>query len=403
MQIYNGELYWPTTYTREEHTNPAIASFYDVVIVGGGMSGMLTAHALVGEGLKVALLDKRKPGEGSSAANTGILQYCNDIMLYELIKQIGEQDAVRFYQICYEAIQELAEIVRLLPDQADFIKRPSVYFASKKRDMKKLQKEYEVLKQHGFPCEILAEEEVWTKFGVKKAGAIITYEDAEVNPYKFVVGLSERLKQQGLHIFENTTLNIIEEKKDDFTLHTIEGIIKTKRLVYTTGYEKVPFGKIKGANIRRTYAIVTNEIPDLQPWFERALLWETARPYFYLRTTVDNRIIVGGLDEGKAKPPKNPKKLDKKAEQLLNVLKNMLPQYDLEAEFIYGASFGESKDNLPFIGEHPHHRGHYYMLGYGGNGTVYSLIGSRIVADLIMERPNDDVHIVTTHRKYGVK
>lgn len=403
MEIHNGLLYWSTTYERQPHTNGDIAPYYDVVIVGGGMSGTLTAKALLDEGLKVALVDKRQPGEGSTAANTGLLQFSNDIMLYELMKQIGESEAVRFYELCLQALDEIEQIAENLQDKADFIRRPSIYYASTKKEVKKLQKEFEALSTNGFPCIYWDKQDVIDQAGFEKEAAIVTYKDAEINPYKFVVQLIEQLKERGLHVFEKTMVNIIERHGDLFHLHTIEGVFKTKKIVYTTGYEKLPYGKMKGADINRSYVIVSNQIENFEPWYEQALLWETARPYLYVRTTVDRRVIVGGRDEGKKKAPKKLEKIEKEAQHLLEGLKELFPWLDVEIEYLYGALFGESLDNLPFVGEHPDEPGHYYLLGFGGNGTVYSMLGSKILADLIMNRPNGDSALVTIDRKYGLK
>lgn len=66
--------------------------------------------------------------------------------------------------------------------------------------------------------------------------------------------------------------------------------------------------------------------------------------------------------------------------------------------YVWGAVFGESIDNLPFIGRHPAHNRLYYLLGYGGNGTVYSMLGSYIIRDLILKRPNSNKDIVKLDR-----
>lgn len=402
MDIINGQLFWPTTYRKQPHTNPEISPFYDVIIVGGGISGVLTAKALIDEGLKVAILDQESPGEASTAANTGLLQYSNDIMLHELIEKIGKKDAVRFYKLCSKAVDKLEELSQTMKNKADFIRRPSVYYASKKRHKKKIQKEFETLLKFGFPVDYWGSFVLKKKMGFDKHAALVTYQDAEFNPYKFVHELLAQLKEQGLDVFEQTPVHVIEDEKDEITIHTIAGIFHTQKIIYTTGYEEVPFGKVKGANINRSYVLVTNPIPNFEGWFEKALIWETARPYLYLRTTVDNRIIIGGLDEKKAKAP-NKKRIERHAKKLLEELQALFPEYEVTADYLYGASFGTSKDDLPLIGEHPERPNHFYLLGFGGNGTVYSMLGSKILADLVMGRENDDARLVTPAREDGVK
>ena len=401
MEIINGRLFWPTTYIKQLHTNPEISPFYDAVIVGGGISGVLTAKALMDEGLKVAILDKEAPGEGSTAANTGLLQYSNDIMLHELIEKMGKKDAVRFYKLCSKAVDELEELSQTMQDRADFIRRASIYYASKKKHKKQLQKEFETLLTAGFPVDYWNSLVIKKKIGFNKSAALITHQDAEFNPYKFVQELLRQLKEQGLHVFEQTPVHVIEDEKEGMSIHTIAGIFRTQNIIYTTGYHELPFGKVKGTNINRSYVLVTNPIPNFEGWYEKALIWETARPYLYLRTTIDNRIVIGGLDDRKAKAPSE-KKIQKHAKKLLEELQGLFPQYEVTAEYLYGASFGDSKDALPFIGEHPERPNHFYLLGLGGNGTVYSMLGSKILADLVMRRENDDARLVTLDREKGI-
>ncbi|MFJ7928580.1 hypothetical protein [Peribacillus sp. NPDC096448] len=49
------------------------------------------------------------------------------------------------------------------------------------------------------------------------------------------------------------------------------------------------------------------------------------------------------------------------------------------ADYYWGAFFGETHDGLLTIGMYPNHPNCYFLLGYGGNGTVYSVILSQII------------------------
>lgn len=404
MDIHNGSVYWPSTLpNKETRQAPDKLEKYDVIIVGGGMSGSLTALAFVEAGLKVAVFDKRQMATGSTMANTGLLQYSNDIMLHELIEQIGEKEAVRFYQICYEAVSQLKMVAKRLPSSADFIMRPSICYASSKNDVPKLKKEYATLKEHGFPCDYWEQDELSNHMAFSKAGALVTYDDAEVNPYKFVNGVLDIVEEKGGHLFEFVEVQDVFTIDDQISVRTSDGEFSSSNIIYTTGYETVPVGNRIGADINRSYAMVTKPVDDFASWHEQALIWETARPYLYVRTTAENRIIIGGLDEEIAEAPQSLKLIGKRGETLLKKLKDLFPHYELEMEYVYGATFGEPIDNLPFIGQHPTKEKHYYLLGYGGNGTVYSMLGSHILRDLIMNGHHPDAHLVELDRKYGVK
>lgn len=249
MHIHEGSLYWPTTVTKRFKVLPVEKSdCYDAIIVGGGMSGTLTAYTLAKEGLKVAIIDKRPFGTGSTAANTGLLQFSNDIMLHELAQQIGEANAIRFYKLCYQAIEQLEEIAITLQDRADFIRRPSIYYASSQEDVSRLQKEYEALSSNGFPCEFWTAKEIINHMPFQKPGAIVTQNDAEINPYKFVLGLLEKLQEEGVHLLEG--IEVLDTPQDEETgsllfIHRKRNYVRKRlfiRLVmnhYHSGSDKV--------------------------------------------------------------------------------------------------------------------------------------------------------------------
>ena len=404
MNIHSGTLYWPTTTARyTPEPVPQMLDYYDVVIVGAGMSGSLAALALIEAGLTVAVLDKREMGSGSTSANTGLLQYSNDIMLHELIDQIGEKEAVQFYKLCYKAIDDIEEIIIRLGIEADFKRRPSVCFASDENDVEKIIAEYTTLQKHGLPCDYFGPNEMADKLPFTKPGALLTYNDAEINPLKFVHGLLHNLAKKGTHLFPFVEVKDVYETNKRLEIRTSNQTFYANKILFTTGYETVPVGKRIGADINRSYVMVSKPINEWKDWYKQALIWETKRPYLYIRSTADNRMIIGGLDDDKPEAPCSDEIIQERAMNLLQEAKKLFPSYDMEMEYAYAASFGESIDNLPFIGEHPTKNNHYYLLGYGGNGTVYSMLGAEILKDLITGKHNENAEIVQLERKYGVK
>lgn len=399
MDLHKGSLYWPTTFQaphRKKSTKKA--DCYDAVIVGGGMSGALTALTLLDRGLQIAILDKRRFASGSTSANTGLLQYSNDIMLHELIEQIGLIDAVDFYRSCLKAMEQLKKVAKRLPFDPHFICRESIYYASDEDDAERLKKEYHTLTKYGFPCTYWERETLMKNAGIDRPCAIVTFGDAEVNPYVFAVGILELAKSIGAHLFEFTEMLDVKESGESLTISTTDGEMHAKNIIFTTGYESLPIGKRIGADINRSYVIVTEPLKDLPAWYKDALVWETKRPYLYMRTTADRRIIIGGLDENSGEMEITDDLISKRGNELRQNFNKVFPLLDINIDYAYCATFGESIDNLPFIGEHPHKKKHFYLLGYGGNGTVYSMLGAEILADKLSGTEHPASHIVQLTR-----
>lgn len=400
MDLHKGSLYWPTTYQASIRKKPIIKAehHYDAVIVGGGMSGALTALSLLDRGLQIAVLDKRRFATGSTSANTGLLQYSNDIMLHELIEQIGLIDAVDFYRNCLEAMKQLKRVADRLPVDPHFICRKSIYYASDRDDGRRIEKEYHTLTKYGFPCTYWDRQTLLKNAGIDRPCAIVTFGDAEVNPYVFANGIFDLAEAMGADLFEFTEMLDTKESNGSLAITTSNGEIRTQNIIFTTGYETLPVGKRRGADINRSYVIVTEPLTKQPAWYENALIWETKRPYLYMRTTVDRRIIIGGLDENSSETEITDELLRKRGNELQCAFNEVFPHLDIQIDYTYCATFGESIDNLPFIGEHPTKKNHFYLLGYGGNGTVYSMLGAEILADQLCGIEHPASHIVQLSR-----
>ncbi|AYV74092.1 FAD-binding oxidoreductase [Niallia circulans] len=400
MSLYHGSLYWPTT-VQERPVYPKLNNHVtcDVLIIGAGMSGALLTYMLAKESLQVILVDKGSVGNGSSAANTGLLQYSNDKMLHSFAESIGEEDAVRFYKLCFNGMEELKSIASSLHEDVQFVNRQSLYYASTDADVLSLRKEYEMLQKYKFPVEFLEKDMIYKVYGFNKHAAIKTSGDAEVNPERFVISLiKEAAQKSNVQVFENTEVSKPQNKDGCWLFNNGDSSIQAKHVVYATGYDLDNFAIDIPTKINRTFAIVTNPVSSFPHWEDRCLIWETKRPYFYMRTTPNGRIIAGGLDEEAREAPRDEQILQLYADRLLVRIKEHFPHLQLKADYVYGATFGESKDGIPFIGEHPQHKNLYYCLGFGGNGTVYSAFGSNILKDLIIKGKHPDADLVQLDR-----
>jgi len=403
LTLHYGSLYWPST----RPNPPAYPSLEGTarcraLIVGGGMAGIMCGHVLARSGISAAVIERDRIASGSTSANTGLLQYSNDMMLSELAAQIGEADAAAFYRECKAAVQQLGLTAGLLARDVGYKPRTSLYLASSEADVPKLRREYEMLDKHGFGVEWWDAERIQSEFPFRKPAGIVTRGDGEINPYLFVVSLAEDAAAHGLAIYERTPLLSISGQKGRFIAKTPSGTIESEFVVRAIGYtpEAASHPWIN-ARLNRSYVIVTKPLPSLADWRDRWLLWETARPYLYLRTTNDGRIMAGGLDEPHSQPVTTGEELNRRSQRLLSEVRKLFPAWGQELQLAYGwcGTFGESADGLPWLGEDPLRPGCYYALGYGGNGTVYSAIASRLIRDLILGEEHPAARIVRLDRR----
>lgn len=381
IDMHNGNLYWPHTYVKEDY-NDSLEAKYDVVIIGGGMSGALCAYRFSKAGYRTLIVEQHEIGSGSSAANTGLMQYMSDKLLHECVEDFGVLEAYHFYKASKEGLQDIGEISKLLHPDVNFIQRDSLFYASKKKHRQTIIDEYNALKRYGFPAEYVTDEQLKTEYGINKYNALITHEDAEINPYIFVNELVKYAHTHyNLHCVEHCELTSYKAYDDIVECELTDKKVLAQHLIMTTGYAK---NEITKKYIRReafvaSYAVVTKPT-DI--WKDKVMIWESARPYLYIRHVPGNRVLIGGLDESTEKIPSK-RHINERGKQLMKAFNKLFPNIEVEMDYAYGARFGETKDGKPFIGKLKDNAEVYGLYGYGGNGTVYSSFGSKLLLDMV--------------------
>lgn len=370
----------------------------EVVIIGAGISGALVRYYLVNAGIKCVTVDSRTIGLGSSCASTSLLQYEIDTPLCELKELVGLKNAEKSYQLCNYAIEELGKICKELNyDEFEFKK--SFYYAAYKKDIPFLKREFEARKKAGFDVSYLDEKQIKSQFGITSAGAILSNHGAQTNAYGLSNCLLKYKNNKGFEIFDRTKITSIKHEKNGVTLKTEDGFsLKAKKLIYATGYEVVHFIDKDIVDLKATYAVISEQYEKENFWKEDVLMWNTANPYLYLRTTPDGRILIGGRDEDFYNPKKREKLLAKKTKQLVEDFNKLFPDIEFKPEFSWTGTFGATKDGLPYIGEYKKLPNSYFALGFGGNGITFSLIAAEIIRDLLLGKKNENAAIFAFDR-----
>ena len=367
----------------------------DVVVLGGGITGALITYVLTKAGVDVVVLDKRDIASGSTSASTAMLQYEIDKELQELTTMVGQADAVRSYRLGLEALEALEEIVGVVGATHLFQRVASIYATRYKRHRRRLQTEFAARQAAGFNVRYAEPAELKACYGLQAQGAIISAEGAVTDAYALAHTLFAHCKNLGARILDRTEATKIVPTATGITVQTNRNAsIQAAKVVFATGYETQHYLKQKMATLHSTFALVSEPTPIAIAIKDAYLLWETARPYFYLRATADNRLILGGGDEPFRNPQKRDRLIAKKSKQLLKLFTLFYPDFPQpEIAFAWAGTFGETKDGLAYIGESPELPNSYFALGYGGNGITYSMIAARIILDLYMGKANPDAHL----------
>jgi glycine/D-amino acid oxidase-like deaminating enzyme len=386
MELHSGLPYWIVKNELFNHFNPLKTNIQTkVAIIGSGITGSLVAHELCKQNIACVIIDKRSIGLGSSAASTSQLQYEIDEPLTNLIELVGEDHAVRAYKDCLNSITDIREVLKETKTDGSYKQIPTFLLASNQRGVRLLEKEYEVRKKNDLPIQFLNKQQLAKKLGVDNEAALYNDSSAQIDCYQCATGiLNHYLKNKKLEIYSHTLIENYRKQKDGYILTTTEGYTVTcEYVVVAAGFEAGDFLPQKVMTLLSTYAIISQPVDPKLLWHKRALIWETKDPYIYMRTTDDNRIIVGGEDIPYSSPDIRDDKLRIKSKALERKFKKMFPEIPFVTEMSWCGTFSATADGLPFIGAWPRHPRMLFTLGYGGNGITFSMIGAQVISNIV--------------------
>jgi glycine/D-amino acid oxidase-like deaminating enzyme len=371
----------------------------DVVVIGAGVSGALIAFLLVEAGFDVVVAEGREVAGGSTSANTALLLYESDLPLHRLAERMGERNAVEVYRLCRDALAAFARIVSRLDESCGFAPRPSLYLASRDDDVPALRCEHDMRRRHGFAVDFLERADVESRYAFSSPAALLSHDGAELDPVCFSRELLAQAARRGARVHERTRITELRPSDGGVELTTEAGCrIRARRAVLAAGYESERFLGRRLAEDNSTYALATEPVGELGGWPDRALIWETARPYLYLRMTADNRILIGGLDEKNVSAARRDALLEGKCRLLVERLRGMFPGLEPQVANAWCGAFLNTSDSLPYIGPHPAVPGLHLALCYGGNGTTFSLVAAELLRDAMLGRERPEAKLFAMGR-----
>lgn len=220
----------------------------DVVVVGGGMTGITTAFLLSKEGQKVAIIEADKILHGTTAHTTAKVTAQHDLIYDELIQHMGKEKAQLYYNANTEALNFIHKMIKDKEIECDFSEQDAYIFTNSEQYVSKLQTEFEAYQTLGINGDLLEKLPI-ENLPVK--AALVMKNQAQFHPLKYLYHLTDDYIQHGGVIYENTVAVDIEEG-DRPTVITREGNkIKANYIVIASHF---PFYGIRGLYFSRMYA-----------------------------------------------------------------------------------------------------------------------------------------------------
>lgn len=370
----------------------------DVVVVGGGITGALIAHELIDHDISVVVLESRDIGCGSTCASTALLQYEIDTHLTDLKDWYGDV-ADDLYRSGVAACDRLKSLADGFSVDVGFRQCPSCYFASDSSEQESLRTEFELRRRIGLPVEFWDQSRLRDRFDFEAPAAIWSRDAAQIDPYRLTHALLSRIQQRHGRVFDRSPVQDVQPRTHGTTFKTREGSVTARYGVVAAGYEGQAFLPRPVATLKSTFAFVSEPLAEFPGWYERCLIWEMSRPYLYLRTTDDDRLLAGGEDLPFKNETIRDSMLASRTAQIEQRVRQMFPRIPFAIDYAWAGTFGETPDGLPFIGAHNERPGLLFALCYGGNGITFSVLASEIIRDHVLGRTHPLAYAVSFDRR----
>lgn len=352
----------------------------DVCIVGGGIAGLTTAYMLMKEGKSVCVLESFEIGSGQTGRTTAHFSNALDDRYYNLEKYHGTEGAWLAAESHTEAIQKVAQIVREEKIDCDFEFLSGYLFAGNGQDAEYIKKEFEAAQRAGIVG--LATSQTLPISGFPRTLNLRFPRQAQLHPLKYLKKISEIITERGGKIFTRTFAEDIKGGAAAYVKTRDGSRVNCTSIVMATN---TPVNDIFAIHTKqyayRTYAMAF-QIPAGK--IERALYWDMAQPYHYIRLDGPNVMIVGGEDH-KTGQEHHPEKCFQNLESWTR--KN----FPIAGEVLYkwSGQVMQPMDSLAFLGRNPIDFANVYVItGDSGNGMTHATIGALLITDQIMNRKN---------------
>lgn len=341
----------------------------DVLIIGGGMAGILSAYKLRQAGVNCVIAETDKICSGVTENTTAKITYHHGAVFDKMIKTYGPEITELYVEANQKALMQYKNLCRNI--DCDFNEQISYVYSI--NDREKIEKEVLALNKIG--CKAGFEREVCLPFDI--SGAVRVDGQAEFNPLKFAYSIAEDLE-----IYEST--KVLEVVKDGAI--TVNGKITAKYIIVATHF---PFmnkygGYFLKMHQQRSYVIALNNAQKINGMYV-----DEAENGLSFRNYKD-LLLLGGGGHRTGKHGGN-------FEELRDFAKKY---YKNSNEVCYWATQDcKTLDDIPYIGQYSKKITNVFVAtGFNKWGMTSSMVSAMLITDLILGKDSEYKKVFTPER-----
>lgn len=379
--------YWWDEAPRRDEDAPDIPAQVDVLVVGGGFSGLCAARVLAKAGKSVLVCESEYIGYGASTRNGGMLgPSFHKLGVAGLKACYGKE---RTHAILRESIGFIDGVAALIEDEnidCDFHRSGRFRCASRPGHYDQMARDLEpFVTEVGLQAEMIPAPRVREEIGSDLFhGGAYYHNDGGLHPAKYYDGLVKAVRSAGALIAPATRVTKLQRRSDGFNVSTSRGTVAAGQVaICTNGYTGTvtPWFRRRLLPIRSTMIATEELAPELMQRLmpTRRMYGDSRRVMAYYRPSPDGkRILFGGRAAGPGDRP------DANARDLRRFLVDIFPELETtRISHVWSGLIAYTFDHAPHLGEQD---GLFYAMGYCGSGVARSTffgdkLGHKILDD----------------------
>lgn len=377
---------WEQTAPAAPLTGPLVGEApADVVVIGGGYTGLSTALHLAERGGDVVLLEAVEIGFGGAGRNVGLVNAGMWVMPDQLVAVLGPEQGERLIAFLGEGPGLVWDIIARHEIECEATHAGTLHIAADQAGLNELSERQEQWSRRGAPVQLLDREAVAEKLGSDHyLGALLDTRAGTIQPLAYARGLAHAAMRQGARLFTSSPATGMKAENGRWHITTPKGVVIARNVVVATdAYTRDLMPEIRTQQVFLPYFnMATAPLPDdvartVLPGRQGA--WDTRDVLTSFRLDRQNRLIFGSVGALRNSGLVVHRAWAKRA------MKRIFPQIgpvEFEAEW-YG-TIGMTSDNLPRF--HQLADGVVSFCGYNGRGIAPGTAFGRFLAGWLQGR-----------------